>query len=337
MLRRVLTYHIVLMVVSLMVMSFPARAEDAKPQPVNKAAMVNGAPIEKVEFDEAVLKIQRALLEFGRPLTTRQVEAVQVDVLESLVRLEILNQESRKAGIKPDENSVNKGINALMQQFPSVTEFRNQLSRKNMSEDILRARLERNSAVQQFIERRFAAKVAVTDSEMMNYYEGRLDLFKQPLQVRASHILIHLDPKLEDSRKQEARKKADQIMKKLKAGQDFAALAREQSDGPTRTDGGDIGYVRTGQLEKELEAVVFSLKPGETSDVVETGYGFHIFKVSERKPETILAYDSVKDQIRQSLVEEKAKQEADLYAKSLRGKASVEILLKDEISTAKQL
>jgi hypothetical protein len=78
------------------------------------------------------------------------------------------------------------------------------------------------------------------------------------------------------------------------------------------------------------------LKQGETSEVIETDYGFHLFMVADRKSETILAYDSVKEQIRQFLREEKAKQEADLYAKSLREKADVQVLLPEEISSAKR-
>jgi peptidyl-prolyl cis-trans isomerase C/foldase protein PrsA len=85
-----------------------------------------------------------------------------------------------------------------------------------------------------------------------------------------------------------------------------------------------------GQLEKQLESVVFSLKPGETSEIIETGYGLHIFKAIERKPETILSYEAVKEKIRQFLREEKAKQEAELQAKTLREKASVEVLLGED-------
>ncbi|NTW35787.1 MAG: hypothetical protein HGB17_06600, partial [Syntrophobacteraceae bacterium] len=140
----------------------------------------------------------------------------------------------------------------------------------------------------------------------------------------------------DDARKQEARRKAEQLVKSLKKGQDFAALAREQSDGPTRTSGGDLGYIRPGQLEGPLENAVSKLKAGETSDIIETTYGFHLFKVFDRKLETILAYDVVQEQIRQHLVQEKARQEADLYAKNLREKAVVEILLREEVSTAKR-
>jgi len=244
--------------------------------------------------------------------------------------------ESRKAGIKIDKTAVNKELDALKKQFPTDTEYKNELARRNLTEETLRARLERNAAVQQYIGQQYAGKIVVTDRDLMAYYENHLDLVKQPLQARVSHILIQTDPSWEESRKQEARRKAEQILKSVKKGQDFAALAREQSDGPTRTSGGDLGYVRKGQLDAPLDNAVFRMKAGETSDVIETSYGFHLFKLVDLKPETILAYDAVKEQIRQHLTLEKARQDADLYAKSLREKASVDILLRDEASAAKR-
>ncbi|HEX8949506.1 MAG TPA: peptidylprolyl isomerase [Dissulfurispiraceae bacterium] len=328
--------RIAAVIIGLMAVVLPARGEVQKSRAEDKVAVVNGAPVERGEFEGEVLVIQRALLGFGKPLSCSQVSAVRKDVLERMIRMELLFQESRKAGIKPDEDAVNKEIEALKQQFPGEAEYKNELKRRNISEEILRSRLEKSSAIRKYVEQQFAAKVSVADNDMVAYYENRLDLFKQPLQVRVSHILIQTDPKWDAARKQEARRKAEQILKGLKKGQDFAALAREQSDGPTRTSGGDLGYVRAGQLDKEIESVVFGLRPGETSGIVETSYGFNLFKVLEKKPETILSYDSVKERIRQLLAQEKAKQEADLYAKNLREKASVEIFPDGDSGTAKQ-
>ena len=313
----------------------PVYGEVKKPDAGDKVALVNGSPIDKGEFDGEVLRLQRALLSFGKPLTCSQLSTVQTDVLESLIRREIIYQESRKAGVKPDEEAVNKEIKALREQFPSDTEYKNELSRRNISEETLRARLQKNSSIQQYVEKQYSSRVTVTDNEMIAYYEGRLDVFKQPLQVRVSHILVQTDPKWDASRKQEARKKADQVMSKLKKKEDFAAVAREHSDGPTRTNGGDLGYIRTGQLEKQFESKVFLLNTGDTTDIIETETGFHIFKVMDKKPETVLAYEDLKDKIRQFLFEEKAKQEADRQAKTLRDKADVKILLTEDITAAK--
>lgn len=335
-LSRVATFKMVALVIGFMSMVLPAQGEVKKSESADRVAIVNGTPLDRVEFEGNVLAIQKNLLEFGKPLTCKQVTTIRTEVLESMVRVELLYQESRKSGIKPDEKVVEQEIKALKQQSPNETEFKNELKRRNISEEILRARLEKNSSVQQYIERQFTAKTTVTGDEMLSYYEGHLDAFKQPLQVRVSHILLQTDPQWDAARKQEVHRKADQILNELKKGQDFAALARERSDGPTRTNGGDLGDIRMGQLEKQLESVVFSLKPGEISAVVETDHGFHVFKVVDIKPETVLAYDSVKDKIKQYLVQEKAKQAADLQGKALREKAAVEILLNEDSNLAKK-
>jgi peptidyl-prolyl cis-trans isomerase C len=334
---RVFSFRTVVLFAACIAMASPAGGEAKKAEPAaDRVAIVNGVPIERADFDKEVFLIQKSLLGLGKPLTCGQVSSIRAEVLESMIRREVLYQDSRKAGIKPDENAVTKEIAALKQQYPTEAEYKNELAGRNLSEEALRSHLERNSSLQQYVDRQFGAKVAVTDAEMVGYYESRLDLFKQPLQARVSHILIQTDSQWDDRRKQEARRKAEQVLKDLKNGRDFAALAREQSDGPTRTNGGDLGYIRTGQLDAQLENAVFRLKAGETSDIIETGYGFHLFKMFDRKPETILAYDAVKEQIRRHLAQEKARQEADRYAKTLREKASVEILLREEVSAAKK-
>lgn len=295
--------------------------------------MVNGAAITMDEFNGETLLVQRSVLGMGKPLTCAQIASLQKEVIESLIRREILHQESRKAGIKIDKKDITKEIDAIKKQFLSDAAYKNELSRRNLPEDTLRAQLERNLLIQKYVEQQFLKKVKVTDADVMAYYESHLAALKQPLQVRVSHILIQSDSKSEASRKPEARRKAEQILKDLKDGRDFRTLAREQSDGPTRTSGGDLGYVGRGQLEKQFESVIFNLKKDEISDVIETDYGYHIFKVMDIKPESIVAYDNVKEQIKQLLLQDKAKKEADEYARKLREKSAVKILLPELTQT----
>ena len=293
-----------------------AMGETKKNQKEEKVAVVNGAPIEKGEFDGEVFLIQKTVLGLGKPLSCEQVSSIRREVLESMIRRELLYQAARKSGIKPDESAINKDINSLKQQFSSETEYKNELSKRGINEEVLRAHIIRNSSVQKYIDKEFAKKVSVTDNEDLDYYEKNLNLFKQPLQFQVSQIFVQSDPKGDDSRKKELRGKAEKILKKLKDDQDFADLAREYSDGPTKNKGGDLGYLRMGQIDKRFESKIFALKKGEITDVIETDYGFHIFKVTDIKPETILAFEKVKDKIRQFLIEEKSKQEADLTPRS---------------------
>jgi parvulin-like peptidyl-prolyl isomerase len=304
-----------------------AWGETKKNQKEEKVAVANGAPIDKGEFDGEVFLIQKTVLGMGKPLSCEQVSSIRREVLESMIRRELLYQAARKSGIKSDENAINKDINSLKQQFSGETEYKNELSRRGINEEVLRARMVRNSLVQKYVDKEFTGKVKVTDKEIQDYYQKNIDLLKQPFQMRISHIFIQSDAKSSDSRKKELRGKAEKILKNLKDDQDFADLAREYSDGPTKNNGGDLGYLRKGQLEKQFESKVLALKKGEITDIIETEYGFHIFKVTDIKPETILAYENVKEKVKKFLADEKTKQEADEYARKLREKSDVKILL----------
>ncbi|MGD0168943.1 MAG: peptidylprolyl isomerase [Smithella sp.] len=328
---------IAITVVCMMTVS-SALGETKKNQKEEKVAVVNGAPIEKDEFDGEVFLIQKTVLGLGKPLSCEQVLLIRREVLESMIRRELLYQAARKSGIKPDENAINKDINSLKQQFSGETEYKNELSRRGINEEVLRARMIRNSLVQKYVDKEFTDKVNVTDKEIQDYYQKNIDLFKQPFQMRVNQIFIQSDSKGGDSRKKELRSKAEKILKNLKDDQDFADLAREYSDGPTKNKGGDLGYLRKGQLEKQFESKIFALKKGEITDVIETEYGFHIFKVTDIKPETILAYENVKEKVKKFLVDEKIKQAADLYAKKLREKAGagIEIFIKEDLGAAKR-
>src|SRR5208337_5470174 len=147
--NRVLVSGLILVVIGIMAMVSSALGEDRKSQPADKAAIVNGTPIDRAEFDGELLMVQKAILGYGKPITATQVASIQKEVLESMVRREILYQESRKSGIKPDENAVEKEIKALKQQFANEAEYKNELNRRNIPEEILRSRMERNSVVQQ--------------------------------------------------------------------------------------------------------------------------------------------------------------------------------------------
>ena len=305
----------------------PASCETEKPHADDRAALVNGAAITKDEFEGEVLAVQRNLLLLGKPLSCSQIGSIINEVIESMIRREVLYQESEKAGVKVNKALVRQELDALKKQFPSEADYKNELIRRNLSEEKLLDRMKKNLAVQKYVEKEIAEDLKITENEIITYYANNPDLFRQPFQVRLSHILVKSDSGWDEARRKDSRKKAQQIHQRLKNGEDFAAVARELSDGPTKTNGGDLGYVRKGQIENRLESVVFAMKTGETSEIVETDYGFHIFRVNDQRPESVLALEDVKEKIREFLRAEKARQEAFLQATKLREKALVKIFV----------
>ncbi len=157
----------------------------------------------------------------------------------------------------------------------------------------------------------FGDKVNISEEEIKSYYETNIDDFFVQNQVKARHILIRVPADAGPEKIEEARKKAEEILAKAKKGEDFAALAKQYSEGPTAKDGGDLGYFPRGRMIKEFEDAAFSLQPGELSPVVRTQFGFHIIKVEDVKPERVRSLDEVRKSIESTLRDQKARDLAE--------------------------
>ena len=154
-------------------------------------------------------------------------------------------------------------------------------------------------------------RVSVTEMEERTYYEGHQDEFKQDEQVCASHILVKVKATPEATEghaDDEARRMAQAALDQAKAGSDFAALARKVSeDQGSAPNGGDLRCFPRGQMVPEFDNAVFSLGPGDTSDLVKTQYGYHIIRVTSRREEATAPFAQAKDRIHQTLMNQRVR------------------------------
>lgn len=144
----------------------------------------------------------------------------------------------------------------------------------------------------------------VSEAELRAFYDRNVSRYQVDERVRASHIILMTMGKSDaDVKQTEAR--AQEVLGKVKAGGDFAELAKQYSEDPGNKDkGGDLGWVVRGQMVPAFEQATFALQPGQISDVVKTEYGYHIIKVHERDTAHMQSFDEVKDQIRQEIAQE---------------------------------
>jgi peptidyl-prolyl cis-trans isomerase C len=175
---------------------------------------------------------------------------------------------------------------------------------KKMTEQIL---------VQALIEREILDKVKVDDEEVLEYYEQNKDSFTEKEQVHLYNILLETEEEAQD------------VLEQLKAGEDFSKIAIEKSTGPSAAQGGDLGYLTKGTIIPEIEDVVFALELEELSEVINTDFGFHILKITEKNPETVKALEEVKEDIIQTLLPTKQKEAFENLLEELKGKAEIEI------------
>ena len=166
-------------------------------------------------------------------------------------------------------------------------------------------------------------QTAVTQADLERYYDDHRDQFRVPDRVNVRHIQVKLpepgpDGKLDPKAVEAARAKAEDILRQLKAGADFAALAKKYSDDPgSKDNGGSLGWMERGRTSAEFDQAAFSLAKGQVSDVVRDALGFHVIRVDDKQSAHIQSLDEVKAQIEPQVKEEKAGRAADALVTAL--------------------
>jgi peptidyl-prolyl cis-trans isomerase D len=149
----------------------------------------------------------------------------------------------------------------------------------------------------------FADEVVISDEEVKSYYEENIDMFQEERQVKARHILFKVDPESSEEEEEKVKERALSVLEKARAGEDFADLAKEYSEGPSSEQGGDLGYFPRGQMVKPFDDAAFGMKKGEISDLVKTQFGYHIIKVEDIKEAGTKDLAEVQEEIRNRLLQ----------------------------------
>jgi peptidyl-prolyl cis-trans isomerase D len=163
------------------------------------------------------------------------------------------------------------------------------------------------------------AQVQVTEEQLAQYFEAHKEEYRREQQVRARHILFRLSPQAGPDEEFKVRAEAEAVLKRARAGEDFATLASEFSGDPASAQrGGDLGFFKRGAMVKAFEDVAFALKPGEVSDLVRTDFGFHLIKLEEVQEAGYTPFAEVREQLRERLTHEAAQRLAETQAKEVR-------------------
>jgi len=287
-------------------------------------ARVNGTAIAAVELRRA-----RKVLMRGQEVPAEQQAVVDQQAVEQLISAELLYQ----AAIKSEQpKDLDTQIDAKLVQgkarFKDEQDFQKAIKDLEMEEKDIREYTRRDLLISRYIDTVFMSKIVVSEAEVRAFYDNSPEKFKRDESVKASHILIGVDSTASDDDKKKAREKADKLRKELAGGADFAALAKENSTCPSSQQGGDLGFFGKGQMVPPFEKAVFALKPGEISDVVETQFGYHIIKMTERNPAATTDFAQVKAKIEEYLKGQKVNEAIKKYLEDARKTAKVEVLLK---------
>jgi peptidyl-prolyl cis-trans isomerase C len=288
-------------------------------------AKVNGIAITQREVDEATaILLPRA--SYHGNVAPEKIRELQKKALDNLIKEELFYREGLKKGYKVPKSDIGKRVDEIIKKYPSKSAFKDALKKYGITEEDVRKKVGHMMLADLLLKEEVYKKAEITENQLLDYYEKNREKFQKPEAARLSHILIKVPPEASKEEKEKLKKKAENIYEKLKKGEDFAKLAWDNSDDPSRVKGGDLGVVHRGRLEPDVEGPAFALKKGEMSGIVPSLFGHHIFKALEKLPPQQLKFEEVKDKLKKELEEKEVENRLTNLVKTLKENAKIEIL-----------
>ena len=217
-----------------------------------------------------------------------ELATFQRQVGDKLVTNALLVQEAKRRKIKPDDDEVDQGLQKYEQRFANDPKWPD--ARRRVLPTITKRLQDEN--IRKKLEELVRNIPQPSVKQTREFYDAHPEKFTSPPQPRVSIILLRVDPSSGDEEWNAAMEEAQGLVKRLRAGEDFAAMARDYSGDRTAEEGGDMGYLHAGMLPGLPELVVSKLKSGETADPVKLLEGVAIFRLADRIPEALSSFEA---------------------------------------------
>jgi len=292
------------------------------------AATVNGVDILESRIETQVnSQLQRMAGQVPPAFAEQYKKQLRQQTLEKMIIEQLLNEKIKaEKTVVTDEEVIDQLKEIASQQRPplSLEDFKALIEAQGGSFDQVKQQIQKGLSYQKLLQAKFADRTNVTEDDVRKYYSENA---KRIEQVRASHILIKpdtadstIDP---NQAKANARAKIQDLLKQIKEGADFAEVAKANSACPSAAQGGDLNLFPRGRMVEPFEKAAFELEIGQLSDIVETPYGYHIIKVTDRKGASTVSFELAKDSIINKLTQKKQFDFAKEYIESLKTKANI--------------
>ena len=298
---------------------------DAKP-PISLpevVARVNGEDIKREiiyrELNKAVRKYQAN----GMSLSPDQLKTAAKKLIDDEIGRTLLLQRGKEIGAQATPEMVENKLSAVKASFKSDSVFEHKLKNRGMTLDQYQEELRTDLVMDQVIKKEVVSKIQISEKDLKKYYEKNINQFKTQDKTRASVILIKSPHGSSPEKERNVRKKMRSILDQIKAGTEFAGLAKKFSQDSLATKGGDLGFFEENKMFPPFSERAFSMKVGEVSEIFKTKHGFHILKVTGKKPGVSRSFKNEKENIRKTLMERKSTQATRTYVQNLKKQADL--------------
>jgi peptidyl-prolyl cis-trans isomerase C len=274
-------------------------------------ATVDGSPITLSQFKSAFDRLKSQFPKDGT-LDPEGIKAMKMNIINQLIEKEILVSEAKKLGIVVSEAEINEQIKKVFGEYPNSDAFVTRMKEENVDPETWKKEIEYQIMLDKLVKAVAGNNITVTPEEVQKYYTDHQADYNSPTRVEALQIMV------------ETREQAQTILDQIKGGTDFSTLAKTYSTSPDSEKGGDLGYFSQEEMPPFF-AVVFTMKPGDLSDVVESEYGFHIFKVIDRKEARLITIDEARPEIEEKIKRAKTEDNYGKWFESIRKTKKIEV------------
>jgi hypothetical protein len=283
------------------------------------ALIINGERIDDAVLDGEFSGIKAYFESLGNVSCCERNDEFRGYARQNVIARVLLAQEAMRARPPVPDAEIDEAIAKLKEEHGGEQRFFAAIGAAAEQMDTIRRDVELNLRVRKMLEQLSANDPAPTDGELRAYYEKNLDAYKTFEEVRASHIL---KAPSRGEQREAAYQELRQVRERLLAGEDFDTLAKKHSD--KADDHIDLGFFKRGELAEEFELVAFSMNVGEISPVFASPFGFHLVKVTERKPATPKPFDDVREQVREHLLQDRQQENTRKLVEELQANAAIE-------------
>ena len=286
------------------------------------ALIVNGEQIFGWEIALLLPQVQSELASQG--LDTKGEGVIQA-VLRRAIDSKLLAQEARRRGIEPDNGRIDQKMNKMAEGSGGRANLEAELIKSGITFAQLRSTVVQADLVQTLVKTKVGAGIELTMEDVSEIYAANPDLFKNRDKIHTRHILFMVGEGETSAEKKIAWDKAVAAHERAVAGEDFAALAIELSEGPNAQRGGDLGFTARGHMVESFDEAVWALEAGEISDVVESHLGYHVIKVEEIAIGPVVSLEEARPAVEDLLRQQRISEALSVLVAELRASAEIHV------------
>jgi len=290
-------------------------------------ARVNNQIITRSQYQHEQEQLKTEAAQQDAAHADKIVEQGQKDVLRGLIDRQLLLEKGKELGISADTELI-KRLDEMRKQMKLETmdELEKAAQAQGVSFEDFKDNMKTEIITQQVIQREVGSHLNISKEEEQRFYQQHKSELTRKESVHLSEILISTEQAGDDPQKLDAAKaKADDLLRQVRAGSDFAEIAKKESQDPSAAQGGDLGEFERGKLAKQLEDLTFAMKKGDVSDVIRTKQGFVILKVIDHIAPGAPAFSEIENRVQEQVYMQKLQPALRDYLKRLREEAFIDI------------